>query len=227
MSSEPPPTREWAVVTGASAGIGRQFALALSDRGHPVLLVARRREELEGLGVEIGKRGARARVLVADLATTEGVDLVRVVARLGDVGVLVNNAGFGSYGPFLQQPVARELEQVALNVGAIVALTRALLPQMVARKRGQIINVASVLSFMPTPYRVGAGTAAPSDPGGGRSNVAPGGGLRTGRAGRRDGLPTAGLRHPRDPALGDADDHGEGLRTNRGPHRSGDSRDRS
>jgi short-subunit dehydrogenase len=83
----------------------------------------------------------------------EGVDAVaRTVERLGEVSVLVNNAGIGAHGAFVEQPVGLESAQVALNVGAVVALTRRLLPRMIARGRGQIINVASILGFMPTPY---------------------------------------------------------------------------
>ena len=145
--------REWAVVTGASSGIGRSFALQLAERGRPVLLVARREAELQNVATEITRRGGQAEVFVADLATPQGVEAVnRAATALGDVGVLVNNAGLGSYGPFVEQPVGRETAQVALNVGAVVGLTRRLLPGMVARGRGQIINVASILGFMPTPY---------------------------------------------------------------------------
>ena len=144
---------EWAVVTGASSGIGRAFALELARRGHPILLVARRRDELQRVAAEITAGGGRAEPLVADLASAGGVEaVVRAAEALGDVGVLVNNAGAGSYGPFLEQPVGRDAAQVALNIDAVVALTRRLLPRMVARGRGQIINVASILAFMPTPY---------------------------------------------------------------------------
>src|SRR5262245_1582643 len=144
---------KWAVVTGASGGLGRAFALDLAGRGHPVVLVARRREELERLAREIEGRGGRAEVVVADLAKPDGVDaVVTAAARLGGIDILVNNAGFGSFGPLLAYSAARELDEVALNIGALVALTRALLPEMVERGRGQIINVASMLSFMGTPY---------------------------------------------------------------------------
>ncbi|MFL5248054.1 MAG: SDR family NAD(P)-dependent oxidoreductase [Myxococcales bacterium] len=143
----------WAVVTGASSGIGRAFALELARRGHPILLVARRGDELQRLAAEITAAGGRAEPLVADLASAGGVEAVaRAAEGLSDVGVLVNNAGAGSYGPFLEQPLGRDAAQVALNIDAVVALTRRLLPRMVARGRGQIINVASILAFMPTPY---------------------------------------------------------------------------
>src|SRR5215510_14911396 len=145
--------QRWAVITGASSGFGRAFALQLAESGQQVLLVARRQQELERVAAEIEQRGGVAEVLVADLVAPGGVDVVvRRATNLGEVDVLVNNAGFANYGPFLSQSAARELDEIALNIGALVALTRALLPPMVARGRGQIINVASVLSFMPTPY---------------------------------------------------------------------------
>jgi uncharacterized protein len=148
-----PRQREWAVVTGASSGIGRAFALELAARGHPVLLVARRADELVKVARQIADRGGTAKPLVADLTTAEGIEAVAgAVATLGPVGMLVNNAGAGSHGEFLAQPVGREAAQVALNIGAVVSLTRRILPQMVTRGRGHVINVASILSFMPTPY---------------------------------------------------------------------------
>jgi short-subunit dehydrogenase len=99
---------EWAVVTGASSGIGRAFALELARRGHPILLVARRRDELQRVAAEITAGGGRAEPLVADLASAGGVEAVaRAAEALGDVGVLVNNAGAGSYGSFLEQAVGR------------------------------------------------------------------------------------------------------------------------
>jgi short-subunit dehydrogenase len=143
----------WAVVTGASSGIGRAFALELAGRGHPVLLVARREDELSRVARQIADRGGRAQVIAADLATASGVDAVsRAVEALSAVDVLVNSAGVGGYGEFVAQVVGTEAAQVALNIGAVVGLTRRILPGMIARKRGQIINVASILAFMPTPY---------------------------------------------------------------------------
>lgn len=142
----------WAVVTGASSGIGRAFALELTRRGFPVFLIARREAELASVASEVGNLGGTAEILVADLATPEGV--ANVADRLSsvDVGVLVNNAGFGSHGAFVDQPIGRETEQVALNIGAVVALTRRLLPKMVERGRGLVVNVASILGFTATPY---------------------------------------------------------------------------
>jgi short-subunit dehydrogenase len=148
-----PTHNEWAVVTGASSGIGRAFALDLARRGYPVLLVARREAELEQVAAAIRAGGGRAKHVVADLAAPDGIEAVaRTVEELGDVGVLVNNAGIATHGAFVDLPLGGETTQVALNVGAVVALTRRLLPKMVARGQGQIVNVASILGFMPTPY---------------------------------------------------------------------------
>jgi short-subunit dehydrogenase len=144
---------KWAVVTGATGGLGRAFARELVKRGRPVMLVSRRRAELDLLAREIQDSGGRAQVVVADLATPNGIDtVVAAAARVGGIGVLVNNAGFGTFGPLLAHAPERDLNEVALNVGAVVALTRALLPEMIERGHGQIVNVASMLSFMPTPY---------------------------------------------------------------------------
>jgi uncharacterized protein len=146
-------TSTWAVITGASGGLGRAFARELVTRGRPVMIVARRREELDLLAREIEAGGGRAEVVVADLVAPDGIDTVlSAAARVGGADILVNNAGFGTFGPLLAHSPARDLDEVALNIGAVVALTRALLPGMVERGRGQIVNVASMLSFMPTPY---------------------------------------------------------------------------
>ncbi len=144
---------DWAVVTGASSGIGRAFALELAARGHPVLLVARRDEELRRVAATIASRGGRAETLVADLSTAEGLETVACAAEArGHVDALVNAAGMGSHGAFVDRPPGIETTQVALNVVALVGLTRQLLPGMIARGRGHIVNVGSILSFTPTPY---------------------------------------------------------------------------
>jgi short-subunit dehydrogenase len=145
--------RAWAVVTGASSGLGKAFAAQLASRGYPVMLVARRERELEDVAAEVRRLGGEARVVVADLSSAAGLGaVVGALDQVGPVDVLVNNAGFGEYGPFLEQRPEADAGQVALNIGAVVGLTRALLPRMVARGRGSIINLASALSFMPVPY---------------------------------------------------------------------------
>jgi uncharacterized protein len=142
----------WAVVTGASSGLGREFALALTARGHPVLAVARRGERLRALADEVGPRGGQLEPLVADLSTGGGIEVLLARAASVPVELLVNNAGVAAYGPFSSIPAERELELVRLNVEAIVVLTRGLLPTMLERGRGGVINVASQMAFQPMPY---------------------------------------------------------------------------
>jgi short-subunit dehydrogenase len=142
----------WAVVTGASSGLGREFALALTARGHPVLAVARRGERLRALADEVGPRGGQLEPLVADLSTGGGIEVLLARAASLPVELLVNNAGVAAYGPFSSMPAERELELVRLNVEAIVVLTRGLLPTMLERGRGGVINVASQMAFQPMPY---------------------------------------------------------------------------
>jgi short-subunit dehydrogenase len=141
--------RGWAVVTGASSGIGEAFARALDRRGHPVLLVARRRERLEALAKSL----RQAEVLVADLGNA--AEVTRVAAHalsLGEVELLVNNAGFATNGAFLDLGAAREVGMVELNVLAPLVLAQQLLPPMVARKQGGVINISSIGAFQPVPY---------------------------------------------------------------------------
>ena len=139
-------------MTGASSGLGREFALALAVRGYPVLAVARRRDRMRALAEEVEGGGGRLESLAADLSTTGGIEAVLKRARELEVELLVNNAGVASYGPFVSAPPERERALVRLNVEAIVALTRGLLPQLLARNRGGVINVASQMGFQPMPF---------------------------------------------------------------------------
>jgi short-subunit dehydrogenase len=144
--------RGWAVVTGASSGLGREFALALAGRGHPVLAVARRGERLNTLADEASASGGRVEPLVADLSTDAGIDALLARAAELEIELLVNNAGVATYGPFASLSPERERELVRLNVEAVVALTRGLLPAMLTRGRGGVINLASEMAFQPVPY---------------------------------------------------------------------------
>jgi hypothetical protein len=140
---------ETALVTGASSGIGEQFARQLAARGHDLVLVARRADRLESLASELP---TDAKVVACDLAA-DAASLGGRVQELGvQVDVLVNNAGFGTSGPFLEHDPARDAEQVRLNCEAVVTLCHAFLPGMLARRRGGIINVASSAGFQPIPY---------------------------------------------------------------------------
>jgi short-subunit dehydrogenase len=142
-----------AIVTGASAGIGEAFARTLAARGFDLVIVARDRSRLERLAAELRDAGAvQVDVVAADLTKRE--DLARVedvVRHTPTLTLLVNNAGFGTKGPFADSDLEREDEEIRLNVLALVRLTRAALPGLIARRDGAIINVSSVQGFFPSP----------------------------------------------------------------------------
>lgn len=154
MALPPPGPASTALITGASSGIGAEIARGLAARGHGVTLVARRLDRLEALAAELREaHGIRAEAISADLASADACErLVAEVAERGlDVEILVNNAGFGIYGRFGSAPLDREFEQLAVLVGAPVDLTGRLLPGMLERGRGTIINVSSTAGFQPLP----------------------------------------------------------------------------
>ena len=143
-----------ALVTGASAGIGRAFADGLSARGHDLVLVARDAARLEALAAELtAAHGVRADVLAADLLAPDGLAAVeaRLVETERPVDLLVNNAGFGTYGRFAELDLAKEVDEVELNVVALLRLTHAALRAMEARRAGAILNVASLAAYQPNP----------------------------------------------------------------------------
>jgi len=145
--------RPRALITGASGGIGEAFARQLAKRGHDLVLVARRRERMEKLAAELSEaHGVEAEVVEADLAEDSAVGAVEERLRRGDIDVLVNDAGFGTRGEFAGLPLARELEELDVNVRALMRLTHAALGPMVERGRGGVINVASTGAFQPVPY---------------------------------------------------------------------------
>jgi uncharacterized protein len=153
--------RPLALVTGASSGIGAAFAERLARDGYDLILVARRRGRLETLAERLrDEAGAEAKPLVADLADAEA--LSQVEAHLaGDerLALLVNNAGFGGYCPFVEVEPKVVDELIAVHVRAVTRLTRAALPGMVRRRKGAVINIASLLALSgalppnPLPYR--------------------------------------------------------------------------
>lgn len=134
-----------AIVTGATAGIGRSFASALVDRGMHVVLVARDEARLARVAAELGDS---AEVLVADLATAAGVAHVAARAAQDDVELVVNNAGFGLNTPFTDSVLAAEQSLVDVLVTAVMRVTHAALPGMISRGRGGVINVSSVAGWM-------------------------------------------------------------------------------
>jgi short-subunit dehydrogenase len=139
-----------AMVTGASSGIGAEIARVLADRGASLTLVARRRDRLDALAAELGGR-VPVEVVVADLTRDDDVD--RVARRLSQqpVELLVNNAGVGTGGNFHELPVDAEVAEVRLNVLALLRLTHAALPAMVAAGRGGVLNVSSIAGNQPLP----------------------------------------------------------------------------
>jgi uncharacterized protein len=146
--------RPTALVTGASSGIGEAFARILAGRGNDVVLVARDQARLDALAREIeAAHGARAEVLPADLTDLE--QLERVEARCHDqdapIEILVNNAGFGTFGAFHTLDLDAEIREIELNVVALVRLTHAAAVEMAARGRGGILNVSSLAGFQPGP----------------------------------------------------------------------------
>ncbi|SRR5579875_617955 len=144
-----------ALITGASSGIGEQFAYALAREHYVLALTARREDRLRVIAAQAQSLGAPATsVFGCDLSQRSSPpDLYRKVTAAGlRIDMLINNAGFGTRGRFDQLALERELEEIDLNVSAVVALTRLFLPAMIAERRGTIINVASSAGFQPVPY---------------------------------------------------------------------------
>jgi short-subunit dehydrogenase len=141
-------SRPLALVTGASAGIGQSFADLLAREGHDLIVVARRRERLEALRDRLGAaHAAEVEILVADLATNEGVDAVAARATAAPLDLLVNNAGFGGYRRFVELAPQVADDLLSVHIRAVVQVTRAALPGMLERGRGGVINVASLLAL--------------------------------------------------------------------------------
>jgi short-subunit dehydrogenase len=145
----------WALVTGASSGIGAALARGLAHRGAHLVLTARSKDRLTDLAVDLRRvNGIQAHVIAVDLARPDGPSqlLARTLELGRSIDHLVNNAGFGSSGRLAELDAAREDDMVHLNVGAVVTLTRALLPSMIARGSGGVLNVASTAAFQPVPF---------------------------------------------------------------------------
>jgi short-subunit dehydrogenase len=145
----------YAVVTGASSGIGECFARMLAARGHNLILVARSMDKLAALGKELSAaHGIAAEPMECDLSVTGAAE--RLAAMLRErklqVDLLINNAGFGARGKFHELPLERQSQMIRLNVMALVELTHYLLPGIVKARTGGIINVSSTASFQPLAY---------------------------------------------------------------------------
>ncbi|WP_427017650.1 SDR family NAD(P)-dependent oxidoreductase [Pseudarthrobacter sp. P1] len=144
-----------ALVTGASSGIGAEFARSLAAKGASLVLVARSVDALEALAAELRQaHGVGVDVVTLDLALPDSAEtLAAVMAEHGlAVDVLINNAGFGSHGDVVDADPAMLAQQIQLNVGTLVGTTARFLPGMVARGRGVVVNVASTAAFQPLPH---------------------------------------------------------------------------
>jgi short-subunit dehydrogenase len=145
--------RPIALVTGASSGIGAELAREAAKDGHDLVLVARRREPMQALAAELKSAGAETTVISADLGKPGGAAaLMKIVEERGIViDALINNAGLGDSGRFDQADPEKISAMLQVNVVALTELTRLVLPKMVARQRGRVLLVASVVAFQPGP----------------------------------------------------------------------------
>jgi len=143
-----------ALVTGASSGLGLELARLFARDGHDLIVVARRRDHLEALATRLAaEHGVAARIIAEDLA--DPIAPRRIFAELQDrrieVDFLVNSAGFGMNGPFADSDLGRALAMVQVNVSSLMNLTHLLLPAMIARRSGRILNIGSTAGFQPGP----------------------------------------------------------------------------
>jgi short-subunit dehydrogenase len=146
------PTKQWALVTGASSGIGLELARLLAADGYHLVLLARNGAALQQLADEVHSRhGVTVRVLIRDLADPASLPEIFEALRDIPISVLVNNAGFGLYGPFAQGDLRAQADMMQVNMTSLVALTHRFLQPMLARRHGRILNVASTAAFQPGP----------------------------------------------------------------------------
>ncbi|MGA7054768.1 MAG: SDR family oxidoreductase [Mycobacterium sp.] len=150
-----------AVITGASSGFGALFAEQLAKRGLPLVLTGRDEPRLTAVQESVRRiaPGVDVEIVLGDLGADAGVEALLTHLDGRPIDVLVNNAGFGTYGPLSKADAARENELVAVNVNALVRLTCAVLPGMVARGKGGILNVASTIAFQPAPFQATYGAS--------------------------------------------------------------------
>jgi len=145
---------KWALITGASAGIGQALARELASHGAKLILTARRRDRLEAFAAELRGKGTDVLIVPADLndpAAPQAIYDATVGAGLV-VDILINNAGLGLYGAHTQSDPSQEFSQIRVNCEAVVRLSRLFVPPMVERRRGWVMVLASTASFQPVPY---------------------------------------------------------------------------
>ncbi|MDP9175765.1 MAG: SDR family oxidoreductase [Planctomycetota bacterium] len=147
-----------ALITGASVGIGRDLAGLFAMDGHGLILTARNEKQLNELAAKIrAEHGTPVDIIPKDLAEPGAPQQIfdQIVSRGIAVDFLVNNAGFGAHGPFAESDISEQLAMLQVNIVALTHLTRLFLPEMLARKRGRVLNVASTAAFVPGPYMAG------------------------------------------------------------------------
>jgi short-subunit dehydrogenase len=151
----------WAVVTGASSGLGALFAEKLAQRGLPLVLAGRDEARLTEVRQRVQRLapGIDVELMVGDLGSQAGVEALVAALDGREIDVLINNAGFGTYGRLQDIDADRDRDLIAVNVDALVRLTHAVLPGMLARGHGQILNVASTIAFQPGPYQATYGAS--------------------------------------------------------------------
>ena len=147
---------KWAIITGASSGIGKALALEFAAAGFNVVLTGRNEDALVRVASECsGKSGVQTEVIVAELARAESTDqlIARLTAQARRYEILVNNAGFGINGTFADTDIGSEIDLLNVQLAAALKLTKAILPGMIARRSGRILNVGSVYCYAPVPFQ--------------------------------------------------------------------------
>lgn len=155
MATQSKAVKEWVLVTGAASGIGAELCRLFGRHGSSIVLVDKNPAGLEKTGAELAARyGTRTIALVYDLSLPAAPEQIyRELQFQGiEVDVLVNNAGFGTFGPFWETETARETALINVNIMAPMLLTKLVLPGMIARRRGRILNVGSISGFLASPY---------------------------------------------------------------------------
>lgn len=156
MSTSAPDAGRWAIITGASSGIGKAIALEFAKGGYNVLLTGRNEAALATVAAECSKQfNVATDVVPADLSRLDSIDrlIAAIASKPRRYEVLVNNAGFGIHGAFSESDIDQELQLLHVQLTAALKLTKAVLPSMMRQKSGRILNVASVYGFAPVPYQ--------------------------------------------------------------------------
>ncbi|HEY2460073.1 MAG TPA: SDR family oxidoreductase [Candidatus Acidoferrum sp.] len=150
-----PWANKWALVTGASAGIGQALASELAANGTNLVLTARRKDRLEDFAAKLATaHKVRTEIFVADLNDSQAPQQILAFTNQKqlEIDLLINNAGFGAYGEFAESDADRQLQMIQVNCSAVVQLTRLYVPQMIQRRRGDIMILASTAAFQAVPY---------------------------------------------------------------------------